>query len=43
MLQGLAESNKMTYDQFAQHLKGMGVDISTMGERLQGAEGLARS
>jgi len=34
-LQGLAESNKMTHDQFAQHLKGMGVDISTMAERMR--------
>ncbi len=42
-LQGLAESNKMTHDQFAQHLKGMGVDISTMAERMQSAESLARS
>ena len=35
MLQGLAERNKMTYDQFSQHLKGMGVDISSMGERFR--------
>jgi len=34
-LQGLAESNKMTHDQFALHLKGMGVDISTMAERMR--------
>jgi peptidyl-prolyl cis-trans isomerase SurA len=34
-LQGLAESNKMTHDQFAQHLKGMGVDMSTMAERMR--------
>jgi peptidyl-prolyl cis-trans isomerase SurA len=33
MLTGLAERNKMTYDQFAQHLKGVGVDIGTIGER----------
>jgi peptidyl-prolyl cis-trans isomerase SurA len=33
MLTGLAESNKMTYDQFAQHLRGAGVDIATIGER----------
>jgi peptidyl-prolyl cis-trans isomerase SurA len=35
MLQSLAEKNKMNYDQFSQHLKGMGVDISTMGERFR--------
>ena len=35
MLTGLAESNKMTYDQFAQHLKGTGVDIATIGERFR--------
>ena len=34
-LQGLAESNKMTHEQFTQHLKGMGVDISTMAERMR--------
>lgn len=35
MLRALAERNKMNYDQFSQHLKGMGVDISTMGERFR--------
>jgi peptidyl-prolyl cis-trans isomerase SurA len=35
MLQTVAERNKMTYDQFAQHLKGMGVAVSTMGERFR--------
>jgi peptidyl-prolyl cis-trans isomerase SurA len=35
-LKGLAERNKMTYDQFAQHLKGLGVNITTMGERMRG-------
>lgn len=35
ILTDLAQRNKMTYDQFSQHLKGMGVDISTMGERLK--------
>ena len=34
-LKGLAESNKMTHEQFTQHLKGMGVDISTMAERMR--------
>ena len=34
-MQGLAERNKMTHEQFAQHLKGMGVDISTMPERIR--------
>jgi peptidyl-prolyl cis-trans isomerase SurA len=29
----LADRNKMTEEQFAQHLKGMGVDIATMNER----------
>src|SRR5262245_3282489 len=33
MLKTLADRNKMTEDQFAQHLKGMGVDIATMKER----------
>lgn len=35
MLQSLADRNKMTYEQFSQHLKGMGVDIGTMGERFR--------
>lgn len=35
MLQSLAERNKMSYDQFSKHLKGMGVDIATMGERFR--------
>lgn len=35
MLQGVAERNKMNYEQFSQHLKGMGVDIATMGERFR--------
>jgi peptidyl-prolyl cis-trans isomerase SurA len=35
MLTTLAEHNKMTYDQFAQHLKGVGVDITTIGERFR--------
>jgi peptidyl-prolyl cis-trans isomerase SurA len=33
MLKTLADRNKMTEEQFAQHLKGVGVDISTMRER----------
>src|SRR5215831_16296568 len=33
MMKTLADRNKMTEDQFAQHLKGMGVDIATMNER----------
>ena len=33
MLKTLADRNKMTQEQFAQHIKGMGVDISTMKER----------
>ncbi|NJO34902.1 MAG: hypothetical protein HC869_19075 [Rhodospirillales bacterium] len=35
MLKGVAERNKMNYEQFAQHLRGMGVDIATMGERFR--------
>ncbi|MFZ1104466.1 MAG: peptidylprolyl isomerase [Hyphomicrobiaceae bacterium] len=35
LLKSLAERNKMTYDAFAQHLKGMGVDIGTMLERFK--------
>jgi peptidyl-prolyl cis-trans isomerase SurA len=35
MVAGLADRNKMTYDQFAQHLKGMGVDVSVMGDRFR--------
>jgi peptidyl-prolyl cis-trans isomerase SurA len=35
MLKGLAERNKLTLDGFAQHLKGMGVDISTMMEKFR--------
>ena len=33
MMKTLAERNKMTEEQFAQHIKGLGVDISTMQER----------
>jgi len=33
MMKSLADRNKMTEEQFAQHLKGMGVDIATMNER----------
>jgi len=33
MMKTLADRNKMTEEQFAQHLKGVGVDISTMKER----------
>jgi peptidyl-prolyl cis-trans isomerase SurA len=35
MVKGLAERNKMTYDAFAQHLKGRGIDIGTMLERFK--------
>jgi peptidyl-prolyl cis-trans isomerase SurA len=35
MLKVLADRNKMTYDAFAQHLKGMSVDISTMTEKFR--------
>jgi peptidyl-prolyl cis-trans isomerase SurA len=33
IMKGLAERNKMTEEQFTQHIKGMGVDINTMRER----------
>jgi peptidyl-prolyl cis-trans isomerase SurA len=33
MMKTLADRNKMTEEQFAQHLKGIGVDIATMRER----------
>jgi hypothetical protein len=35
LIKDIADRNKMTYEQFAQHLKGTGVDISTMGERFR--------
>ena len=35
LLKGLAERNKMDYAGFAQHLKGMGVDINTMLEKFR--------
>jgi peptidyl-prolyl cis-trans isomerase SurA len=35
MMKGLAERNKLTYDGFAQQLKGMGVDINTMMEKFR--------
>jgi len=35
LLSDLAGRNKMNYDQFAQHLKGAGVDIGAMGERFR--------
>lgn len=35
ILSGIAERNKMTLDQFAQHMKGMGVDINTMRARFR--------
>jgi peptidyl-prolyl cis-trans isomerase SurA len=35
IIKGLADRNKMTEEQFAQHLKGEGVDISTMRERFR--------
>jgi len=33
MLKSLADRNKMTEEQFAQHLKGLGVDIMTLRDR----------
>ena len=35
MMKGIAERNKMTEEQFAQHVKGLGVDVSTMRERIR--------
>jgi peptidyl-prolyl cis-trans isomerase SurA len=35
IVKGLAERNKMTKEQFGQHMKGMGVDISTLVERFR--------
>jgi peptidyl-prolyl cis-trans isomerase SurA len=35
LVKGLAERNKMTYQAFVQHVKDMGVDITTMGERFR--------
>jgi peptidyl-prolyl cis-trans isomerase SurA len=38
MLQGIADRNKMTIDQFAQQVKSTGFDISTLRERLRGEQ-----
>jgi peptidyl-prolyl cis-trans isomerase SurA len=38
LLKMVAEGNKATPEQFAQNLKGMGVDIATMGERFRARE-----
>jgi peptidyl-prolyl cis-trans isomerase SurA len=35
ILKSLAERNKMTNEQFAQHMKGMGVDVTTLSERFR--------
>lgn len=35
IVKGLADRNKMTLDQFRQHMKGMGVDLSTLVERFR--------
>jgi len=35
ILSGIAERNKMTLEQFGQHMKGMGVDINTMRTRFR--------
>ena len=35
VISGIAQRNKMTNDQFAKHLAGMGVDISTMKQRFR--------
>jgi peptidyl-prolyl cis-trans isomerase SurA len=36
VMKGLAEQNKMTEPQFIDHLKGMGIDATTMRERYRG-------
>jgi peptidyl-prolyl cis-trans isomerase SurA len=35
LIKEIADRNKMTYDEFADHLKGMGIDINTMGEKFR--------
>jgi peptidyl-prolyl cis-trans isomerase SurA len=35
VFKGLADNNKMTEEQFVQHLKGLGVDASTLKERFR--------
>jgi peptidyl-prolyl cis-trans isomerase SurA len=35
ILGDVADRNKMTYEQFGQHLKSTGIDIATMGERFR--------
>lgn len=35
IISGIAERNKMTIEQFGQHMKGMGVDINTMKARFR--------
>ena len=35
IVKGLADRNKMTLDQFGQHMKGMGVDVSTLADRFR--------
>lgn len=35
LLKDVADRNKMTYEEFAKHLNGMGVDIATMGEKFR--------
>jgi len=35
VFKGLAENNKMTEEQFVQHLKGLGVDANTLKERFR--------
>lgn len=37
IISGIAGRNKMTADQFAKHMAGMGVDISTMRQRFRAA------
>jgi SurA-like protein len=36
LIKTMAARNKMTYEEFALHLKGMGIDIATVAERIRG-------
>ena len=38
LLKEVSDRNKLTYDEFAQHLKGLGVDIGTMGEKFRASK-----
>jgi peptidyl-prolyl cis-trans isomerase SurA len=38
MVSELASKNKMSYDEFSKHLHGLGVDITTMGEKMRASK-----